>query len=111
MSPIKIKVTDPNWPVNNGLYDFPFNVIEGQIIEMDGRRMLVKKTGVIQDEETFLILWKAPKDKALSSQTEQRCECCGKLVVCKLYALQTGEAAWICLGCRSGSKPVLERCK
>ncbi len=39
---------------------------------------------------------------AISSKSNQICECCNKLKVCRMYVLQTGNTAWICKKCRMG---------
>lgn len=38
----------------------------------------------------------------LSSESEERCECCRKVKMCKMYMLQSMEAAWVCIECREG---------
>ena len=37
---------------------------------------------------------------AISTEIKQTCECCTQRKICRMYVLQTGEAAWICLKCR-----------
>lgn len=37
---------------------------------------------------------------AISSETEQFCECCNKFKICRMYVLQNGNAAWVCKECR-----------
>lgn len=41
-------------------------------------------------------------DKAISSEAKLACECCKKIKTCRMYVLQNGEAAWVCIECREG---------
>lgn len=45
---------------------------------------------------------KARDPHTLSSVSVQTCECCGKVKPCRMYMLQTCNAAWVCHGCRKG---------
>jgi len=39
---------------------------------------------------------------AISSEALVDCDCCGQLRLCRMYILQTGNAAWVCVECRTG---------
>lgn len=42
-------------------------------------------------------------DDAISTESDQRCACCQRMRLCRMYILQMGEAAWVCKECRTGS--------
>lgn len=43
-------------------------------------------------------------DRALSTEGEALCECCGKLRMCRMYMLPDCTTALVCKPCRNGEK-------
>jgi hypothetical protein len=41
-----------------------------------------------------------PGSSAISTEGEAICECCGRRKLCRMYVLQSGEAAFVCHNCR-----------
>lgn len=39
---------------------------------------------------------------AISTEARVVCNCCHRLKTCKMYVLQNGTTAWVCLECRGG---------
>lgn len=39
---------------------------------------------------------------AISTATVIKCDCCQQRKLCKMYVIQTGDTAWVCVDCRKG---------